>query len=234
MAFWRKKQQPVQASRAIVLGGGGSKGAYQVGVWQALEELKIPFRVVTGTSVGALNGALMAQGDFQGAYDLWWDMENAKVLRDIPNVEDHPDDMTVVYRAYIREMIKNGGVDTSPLEDQVRALLDEEKLRSSGIDFGIVTVDMTSHKPVELFLDDMAPGTVGDYMMASAACFPALKPKTIGKNKFIDGGYHDNIPVAMALLEKDAARLGDAVEVEVRGRRIPAEIVPLPFYQRAK
>ena len=42
------------------------------------------------------------------------------------------------------------------------------------------------------------------------------------------------VPVAMALLEKDAARLGDAVEVEVRGRRIPAEIVPLPFYQRAK
>lgn len=40
--------------------------------------------------------------------------------------------------------------------------------------------------------------------------------------------------VAMAMLQNDSAAPGTAVEVEVRGRRIPAEVVPLPFYKRAK
>ena len=43
--------------RAIVLSGGGAKGAYQIGVWKALRKLKLNYSIVTGTSVGALNGA---------------------------------------------------------------------------------------------------------------------------------------------------------------------------------
>ena len=49
---------------AVVLAGGGSRGAYQIGVWKALRELGIEYQLVTGTSVGALNGVLMVQGDF--------------------------------------------------------------------------------------------------------------------------------------------------------------------------
>ena len=52
------QRQPV---RAVVLGGGGARGAYEVGVWQAMAELGMDYQVVTGTSVGALNGALMVQ-----------------------------------------------------------------------------------------------------------------------------------------------------------------------------
>lgn len=47
--------------RAIVLSGGGARGAYQIGVWKALRELNIKYDIITGTSVGALNGALMIQ-----------------------------------------------------------------------------------------------------------------------------------------------------------------------------
>ena len=46
-------------NRGLVLGGGGSRGAYEIGVWRAARELKIDFDVVTGTSIGALNGALV-------------------------------------------------------------------------------------------------------------------------------------------------------------------------------
>ena len=41
---------------ALVLGGGGSRGAYEIGVWKALNELNIHADIVTGTSIGALNG----------------------------------------------------------------------------------------------------------------------------------------------------------------------------------
>ena len=43
-----------------------------------------------------------------------------------------------------------------------------------------------------------------------------------------------NMPVAMALLDKEYGEIGTAVEVEVRGRKIAAEVVALPFYKRAK
>jgi len=189
------KSAPQGNHRAVVLGGGGSKGAYQIGVWQALRELGLDYQVVTGTSVGALNGALMAQGEFEAAYALWWEMDNARVMEGIPSAGDTLDSRLAVYRAFVREMVTKGGLDISPLEATIRDILDEEKLRQSGVEYGIVTVDMSTLKPVELFLRDMPPGSVADYMIASASCFPAFKPRTIEKARFIDGGYYDNLPV---------------------------------------
>ena len=116
---------PSKEKRAVVLGGGGAKGAYQIGVWQALRELGLDFQVVTGTSVGALNGALMAQGEFEAAYDLWWNMDNTQVMEGIPSASDTLDSRLAVYRAFIREMVTKGGVDISPLEETIRSILDE-------------------------------------------------------------------------------------------------------------
>ena len=47
----------------VVLEGGGAKGAYQIGAWRALWEAGVKIRGISGTSVGALNGALMCMGD---------------------------------------------------------------------------------------------------------------------------------------------------------------------------
>ena len=205
--------------RAVVLGGGGSRGSYQIGVWQAMLELGLEYHVVTGTSVGALNGALMAQREFEAAYDLWWNMDNSRVMEGIPPDQGTPDSRLSVYRAFVREMVTKGGLDISPLEATVREVLDEEKLRSSGIDYGIVTVDMTSLKPVELFLEEMPRGEVADYMIASASCFPAFKPKTIRSARFIDGGYYDNLPVEMATRSRTPVDEIWAVDVEGIGVR---------------
>ena len=55
--------------RALVLSGGGSKGSYQIGVWKALRELNIKIDIVTGTSAGALNAALITQNTYRRAID---------------------------------------------------------------------------------------------------------------------------------------------------------------------
>ena len=55
---------------ALVLSGGGSRGAYEIGVWKALKGLRIRIDLVTGTSVGAINGALVAQRDLRIAEKL--------------------------------------------------------------------------------------------------------------------------------------------------------------------
>jgi len=55
----------------LVLSGGGTKGAYQVGIWKALQELQINLKAIAGTSIGALNGALFLQNDFNTVVKMY-------------------------------------------------------------------------------------------------------------------------------------------------------------------
>ncbi len=72
---------------ALVLAGGGAKGAYQIGVWRALKELGIDKRItiVAGTSVGALNGALFLTEEY-GRAKGFWDRMTLSDMLDIDNV----------------------------------------------------------------------------------------------------------------------------------------------------
>lgn len=62
-----------QIGVGLVLSGGGGKGAYEIGVWRALEEYGVSPNIsaVSGTSVGALNAALFAQRDYAHAKHVW-------------------------------------------------------------------------------------------------------------------------------------------------------------------
>jgi len=200
----------------IVLGGGGAKGSYQIGCWKAFNEVGLDYDLVVGTSVGALNGALMAQRSFDEAYHMWMNIDNAKVMADIPNYED-TDENTVV-ASWLRQIIKNGGIDISPLEENVRLLIDEDRLRASGVEYGMVTVDISTKKPMEIFLHDIPQGKVCDYMIASASAYPAFKAKSIDNSTFIDGGYYDNLPINMALNAKTKADEIYVINVEGIGR----------------
>jgi NTE family protein len=53
--------------RALVLCGGGSLGSYEVGVWKYLREKQMHFDIVTGTSIGSINGAMVVMDDFEKA-----------------------------------------------------------------------------------------------------------------------------------------------------------------------
>ena len=66
----------------LVLAGGGSRGAYQIGVWKALIELGIDkyINVISGTSIGALNAMLFLQGDYNLAEEIWKDITQEKIL----------------------------------------------------------------------------------------------------------------------------------------------------------
>lgn len=66
----------------LVFAGGGGKGAYQIGVWKYLHEYGIDNHIcaVSGTSVGALNAALFASGDFYKAEQLWLNITPNQIL----------------------------------------------------------------------------------------------------------------------------------------------------------
>ena len=64
----------------IVLEGGGAKGAYQVGAWKALREAGVKIKAVAGTSVGALNGALICMDDIDRAEKLWKNIRYSSIM----------------------------------------------------------------------------------------------------------------------------------------------------------
>lgn len=206
----------------VIFSGGGAKGGYQIGVWKALNELGFVPDVVTGTSVGALNGALLAMGEYKKALSVWENMSMATVFEQFTNDENtvslKPDDL---FSRVLKEAFFKRGADYTPLQNLVRSMLDEEKLRTAKAEFGLVTTKFSPMKAVELFIEDIPQGMAADYIIASAACFPVMKSYKIGDSVFVDGGYSDNIPVKMAL-DKGATEIV-AVNIGSMGKAQPVE-----------
>lgn len=186
--------------KAVVLSGGGAKGGYQIGVWKVLRQMGFTPDIVVGTSVGALNGALMALDNFSAALDIWENMSMDSVFQNFVNISDEENPERESYlKELAKEVIFKGGADYTPLQERVKSLMDEEKLRSSPIRFGLVTTMFPKIKPVEVFIEDIPQGKAADYVLASAAAFPFMKSYKIGETSFVDGGYSDNMPVKMAI-----------------------------------
>jgi NTE family protein len=172
------------------------------------------YDIITGTSVGALNAALMVQDDLDFACNLWDEIDTAKIL-DV-NFPCTIENRLSSYKSLIVEMIKKGGLDYTPLKDMLSANLNEDKIRNSPLDFGIVTVEFPSFKPHTLFKEDIPYGQLKEYLLASSACFPAMRCHVIDGTQYIDGGYYDNMPVKMAV-EKGADEI-IAVDLDGPGK----------------
>ena len=102
----------------LVLSGGGSKGAYESGCMKALQELGYHFDIVTGTSIGALNGLLVAQEDYQKLYELWDTLSLEKVLKhpiqfdfSIENLMNNSSNIGPFLKSYLDKK----GADIEPL-----------------------------------------------------------------------------------------------------------------------
>ncbi len=186
----------------LVLEGGGARGAYQIGAWKALRELGMEFKGVAGTSVGALNGAMICQDDFDLAYEIWHEISFEKILKideelilKIKEREVFPENFFHLMKT-IRELFREGGLDITPLRQLLNKYIREDKIRHSGKDFGIVTVALTDFRPVELYIEDIPRGRVIDYLMASAN-LPFFKIDKIDGKLYIDGGFFDNLPIKL-------------------------------------
>ena len=175
---------------AFVLGGGGSRGAYEVGVWQALQELGVSIDIVTGTSVGGINGAMVALGDVDKTATLWKELETHMVF-------DVPEGIQPI--EYAREIVFNHGAGTSGLKELLDRYVDEEAVRKSPVEYGLTVVSLPSFEAHYLFKEDIPKGQLVDYIVAGGSAFPAIHSYEIDGVDYIDGGYADEIPVDMAI-----------------------------------
>ena len=188
---------------AIALEGGGAKGGYEIGVWQALVEAGIKYNAVSGTSVGALNGGLMAMRDLPRAIDAWNNMKLGKVIE---LDEEQEENLSRAFNGDIGlddvqrlipealEIIKNRGLDVAPLRAWVREVVDARAIKESGVELYIATVSITDRKALEVKVNDLPEDQICDMLLASAY-HPTFRLEKLGGKFYTDGGFVDTLPL---------------------------------------
>lgn len=188
---------------AIALEGGGAKGGYEIGVWQALDEAGIKYNAVSGTSVGALNGGLMAMRDLPRAIDAWNNMKLGKVIE---LDEEQEENLSRAFNGDIGlddvqrlipealEIIKNRGLDVAPLRAWVREVVDARAIKESEVELYIATVSITDRKALEVKVNDLPEDQICDMLLASAY-HPTFKLEKLGGKFYTDGGFVDTLPL---------------------------------------
>ena len=187
-------------SYALALEGGGARGAYQIGAWKALTEAGIHISAVAGTSVGALNGALIAMGDHARAEELWSNIHYSEVM----DVDD--DEMGDLVRGDLQELdlprvvqkvsaiVHNRGLDVTPLRNWIRQVADPAVIRASEQEFFIVTFSVSDKKELELRAKDLTDDELHDMLLASAY-LPAFRIERLAGKLYADGGVRDVLPL---------------------------------------
>ena len=205
---------------AVALGGGGTKGAYQVGVAKALKELRIPVKAVSGTSIGAINAAFMIQEDIENLEKLYLNMKFSNVCKNEIQIDETKDllDIKNLFNVII-EYIKNNGLDNSALKEMLVKNLNIDKIYSSKKDMGLVTYSTKDMEVVRKFKNEIKKEEFIDYVLASA-CFPIFKRQRIRNEEYVDGGVADVIPINM-LLEKGYKNI---IAVDIEGIGITQNI----------
>lgn len=188
----------------LILEGGGAKGSYQIGAVEALQEMGIEFEGIAGTSIGALNGALIVQGDLEKAYDLWYNISPEKVfdikqdaLDKVKKLNFDKKDLSYLW-TQIKNIVDNKGLDISLIEDLIKENVDEERIRESDKDFGMVTVSLSDMEPVRIYIEEIPQGRLIDYLLASSN-LPTFRQEKRNGKYFLDGGFYDNLPVNMLI-----------------------------------
>lgn len=193
--------------KGLVLAGGGAKGAYQVGAYQALQEVGWQPDIITGTSVGCLNGVLFVLGKVREAVDLWKSLDIHGVL-EVPQSLDAEG-----LRSFLLGVVRGGGLDLEPLGETIDRYLDEDAVRAAPVRYGLVMTELNTLKSIQCPIEQIPRGKLKEYMLASSACFPALRPRTIDGVKYIDGGWRDNMPLDLAA----AMGAQELVAVDIEG-----------------
>lgn len=184
---------------AIVLSGGGAKGAFQVGVLQALiERKKVDFEVAVGTSTGAIQAAAVTQDDIPALVKFWTDLEG-------------PDDIYKNRGGTLLSIITGQPsiYTTDPLRKLLKAAIDEQKIRASGKKLRIRIVNITTGKAITVAEN---ASNLADWVYASCAMpfvFPPLLSKSSAglEEQWVDGGVRDVTPLDEAMLERPRAVL---------------------------
>lgn len=204
----------------LVLQGGGALGAYQLGVYQAMHEAGVEPDWVVGTSIGAINGAIIAGNHPSKRMDrlhAFWDrMESNKGNPLAPWIEifgrSLQNAMTVSNgipgffepnRAAIFGQHAKVGIEkasyysTSPLAETLDSLIDFDYLRSKKTRLTVGAVN--ANTGAMRYFDNTKDRLTVDHVLASGALPPAFGAIRIDGEPYWDGGIYSNTPLEVVL-----------------------------------
>lgn len=208
----------------LVLAGGGGKGAYQIGVWKYLRECGLDQHIcaVSGTSVGALNAALFAAGDYERAEDIWLNIALDKILTPKEITFEDVTRFFTVAGITPSMLASAAGIAVSPLvsiTNGIRVMqrrrgifsreglaeiinydLDFHRLYNDGIPcyatcFGLSLMDFGLRR---FNLQEYSKNDIRNILLASSAIPVVFEPQKVRGVYYCDGGIPkigDNVPV---------------------------------------
>jgi NTE family protein len=175
------------------MSGGGAKGAWEAGAAVALIERGVPVSLVAGSSAGALNAAMLADGRLDRLQALWRSLSREQVYALRPSVIFAgllPGWLTLL------ALDRAGSLfDPAPLRELLAGALDFERIRASPRRLLVITTDLARRRPRTF---DNASVSV-EALMAAAAAPGAFPPVSVDGVLLVDGGLTGRAPVLEAL-----------------------------------
>ncbi len=167
---------------ALVLCGGGSRGALEVGFYRAVREFGLPIDLVIGSSVGALNGAFIAAGaPPDELVRLWLKVRRWDVMR-------------WNWKGLLRARHDPGLHTLEPLRELLRRTLPATRFEELSLPLTITTTDLQLGKAVHW----SGSGDLIEPLIASLSLPVFFPPVRIGDHQFVDGGVANNVPLDRA------------------------------------
>jgi NTE family protein len=213
-------ERTIKEQVVLVLQGGGALGAYQAGVYQALMEGGIEPDWVIGTSIGAINGALIAGNepgrrierlrDFwdgvarKAAIDHFWPTSifgNAvtnlsTIMSGIPGFFT-PNPQAIWGPTFALGLEKASYYSTDPLRETLGRLIDFDCMKARRVRLSVGAVNVRTSAMRYFDSRDMPLGAA--HIMASGALPPAFPAVTIDGEPYWDGGIYSNTPIEVVL-----------------------------------
>jgi NTE family protein len=203
----------------VVFQGGGALGAYQAGVYQALSDAKVEPDWIIGTSIGAINGAIIAGNPAQdrlARLTQFWEgvaYRGTATTGWIPNLDDWLRNFAIVTKGipsfftprldpwldfHARVGLERAAFySTQPLRDTLSSLVDFDYLNGKQVRLTVGTVNVCSGR-MRYFTNRDTPLDVG-HVMASAAFPPGFPSVRIDGETYWDGGIYSNTPLEAVL-----------------------------------
>lgn len=220
--------------KGLVLGGGGAKGCYHVGVWQALKENGISFDAVTGTSIGALVGSFYVQQNIEPVTDFVMGMTPTEIARELPRLPMTMKEKIKGTKTILEFIIKykDDRMDITPLKNHFDEMFDYSAFESSDINYACMTFNDTKQEARGFVKEEITADTAKPIIMASAACYPAFPKVEFEGEIYMDGGYADNVPIDLLRQIEPEIKDADIMVVDIHGPQepVPPMLTPDMFY----
>ncbi|MCR1950321.1 MULTISPECIES: patatin-like phospholipase family protein [unclassified Clostridium] len=188
----------------LVLSGGGGKGAYELGVWKALNELRIDkyIEVFSGTSIGAFNAVLFAQNNMKDAEALWEEVTIDKLIP-ISKFELLKKGVGLILggknlniaKKYMSQKIEEGAVSKDGAKEIINKYLDISLMKSNNKICYAACTELPDFKVKYFKINDFTEDIGKEIVIASASLPLIYEPTELFGCKYIDGGISDNTPI---------------------------------------